>query len=196
MNLKRIFLIAASLSILGNSAVQAETPPMYWGVGYSSVNYTTSPIPDPTDPLATITEDLDPASITLKGGIAIGNWLGIEVQYGLTKESRVQPSNIGSKLELQQGAAFARFNFPFPRVNAYALAGVAVVDVDTGDAGLINRDDTYVAGGLGLDLMASEQHMLYLEALRYEHEDGDSNDPSVNIITIGYKYHFEFAGVR
>lgn len=194
MNLKQTVLIFfTGALLLGNSIVHAQTPALYWGAGYSSVNFTTSPFADPADPTETITAKLDSAGAGLKAGLAIGDWLGLEIQYGIAKESSTQPFGFGDRLEIQQGAAFARFNFPFPRVNLYALGGIAIIDIDTGDQ---SSDENYYAVGLGLDLMATERHMLYLEAVRYEHEDLESDDPYMNVYTIGYKHHYDFAGIR
>lgn len=197
MNFKRILRIIASLSVLTIQCVQADTPAWYWGLDYSHVNYATSPfLEDPLDPTSEITANLGVQGFGLKTGVALGNWLGIEVQYGTAKESGMQPYALGPSLEVRHAAAFARFSFPFPRTNLYALAGTAIADVNTGAGGQIDRDDTYVAGGLGIDLMATERQMLYFEILRYEHEDRGDDDPHLDIYKIGYKYHFEFAGIR
>lgn len=192
MNLKPVFLIYAGLLMLVSNTIQAA-PAWYWGAGASRVNYTTSSFPDPADPTTNVKADLEVAGVTLKTGVALGNWLGVEIQYGLAKESSTQPFGIGEELEIQQGSAFARFNIPFPKVNLYALAGASVIDIDTG---LQSSNEKYVAAGLGLDLMATERSMLYFEGIRYEHEDLESNDPYMIVYTIGYKHHFEFAGFR
>ena len=193
MNRKLTILIVAGCALLATAAANAETPAMYWGIGFSNTAYTTRPFTDPGDPANNVTAELESRGYALKAGIDIGSWLGLEFQYDLAKEGKDQPYNLGNKLEINAGSAFARFNFPFPRVNLYALAGIGRVSIDTGPQ---TARENHYAAGLGLDLMASDRNMLYVEALRYQHEDLEDNDPYMVVYTVGFKHHFEFAGVR
>jgi hypothetical protein len=155
--------------------VFAEPPGNYWGAGYTRISFT-----------AANGEDMSTHGGTLRIGREFFDFFAIEVHAGLGRES--QSNAFGDKFEYQQMAAFARLNLPYERFNFYLLGGSATVEIDTGP---VTADETFAAGGAGMDFFGSERTALTLEFLRHE-----ENDAATDLITIGVKHHFDFTPFR
>lgn len=174
---------AAALGLC--SPAFAQAPGNYWGFGYTGLEYASEFTP--IGATSSVTEKISTNGGTFKLGREFGKFFAIEAHVGYAKES--QANAFGDKFEFAHGAAYARLNLPYERFNFYVMGGQAQADIDVGS---FDDDDTYNAGGVGMDFFGSERTAFTLEYLRYQ----DSDDVEVDLITIGFKHHFNYAGFR
>ncbi len=170
MNFKQLTLLIGLM--LTGTAVFAGPAGNYWAVGLTSVTFD-----------ASTGDELDANGFTIQYGRDFFRLFGIEAHIGSARDNSTNV--FGNKADYTYFAVLGRINLPLDRVNLYALGGVSQIDFDFG---AIDGDDDEAALGIGIDLFASENSALSIQAMRY----GDDN--SLDTLIVAYKQHFSFWG--
>lgn len=152
---------------------QADDSRFYYGLSIASIE---------ADVLG-----IDNNGLGLKFGREFGKYLAIEVHAGTGAESA---DTVLGDPELTYSAAFARLNLPFERVNLYAMAGAASINID-----FPGFDDSEVdrAVGFGIDLLANPNNALTIEILHYGTQD---EQDLIDVVNFGFTHRFDFPGLR
>ena len=204
MKCKQLLLLAG-LGLF-SSPLFADMPGNYWGVSYIDLDFSTE---NPVDEYRNGVAVLDAFGNQVTGSSVKGNeglsfrfgreitqYMAIEVHLGITQDSN---SNlIGTKADINYGAAFFRLNAPYRNFNFYVMGGASQVNFDFGtrvpgppeQGTRVDGDESGAAGAIGMDFFGSENGALTIEFSRL------GVDNTSDIITIGYKHHFSFAPFR
>lgn len=164
-----VFMVAC----LYGGQLYADDSKFYYGLGLAGADFE----------LASGNE-ISTHGLHFKLGREFGRFLSIETHLGLSADST---DNLLGDAELMYGGAFARLNLPFEKVNLYVLGGASTVKYSFSG---LEDTESEAASGFGVDLFGNERTALTIEFLRY------GTDNTLDIISVGYMYRFEFPGLR
>jgi len=191
------------LLLMPAAAFAAERPPWYFGVTLGAFE-TDEDIDGFEDDLGDAgvvnVDDLESTDWGLRGGYRINQYFGLEGRIGFGTGGSSDFNDPGDSQiddirdDLYYGAAFARFDIPFNRVNLFALAGFGGVTLESTDNaqdafGLADDySETGVSWGFGVELFATDRTGISVDYLNYADDTHEG-------FSIGIVHHFDWPAI-
>jgi hypothetical protein len=175
MNLQPFVLAVAGLLSLPLTAL-ADAPQNYFGMGIDSTDFDI------------VTGEREMSGFNVRYGLWFPfDLIAVEVRIGAATETT---NNLAGDPQVRYALGLGKVNLPFEKVNLYAMGGVSKVLYNFGG---VETDEEDIAGGVGIELLATETSGLTIEYLRY----GIDDDPiDATVLTFGFNHRFGLPGLR